>query len=117
MLYVEYINKAIEATVVQAENGLFYVEPLWKSILLDNELNSDIISDIDTNWNDILDVLKLAAEKQNTINSNKPYITNWLHEIITTVVDPSILQEETDYMKNITEYLKANKEAQKLKEN
>lgn len=113
MLYTEFINKAINETIVEADNGLFYLEPLWRNILQDNELKIEDVSDAEVEWSGIFDVLKLEVEKRNTINSLKPYVLSWVHDIITASVEPAILQEETDYLKNLTEYLKANKEANK----
>lgn len=107
MLYSEFIFKASEITIEQADNGLFYLEPMWKSFLIDNELNVSDISDIETSWNDIQDILKLEVEKRNTINTLKPYVLNWVHDVITSTVEPAILQEETDYIKNLMEYMKA----------
>ena len=116
MLYTEFINKAIDLTIEQADNGLFYLEPMWRTILHDNQLFFDKISDFEADPEIVEDVLKLEAEKRNSINSLKPYVLNWIHDIIVSSVEPTILQEETDYIKNLTEYLKANKEAQTLKE-
>ena len=116
MLLTEYIVKAKELTIEQADNGLFYLNPMWRNILNDNELSILDISDSDYDEEDISEILKLEVEKRNTENSLKPYILSWLHDIITASVEPAILQEETDYLKNLTEYLKANKEAQTLKD-
>ena len=107
MLYSEFISKASEITIEQADNGLFYLEPKWKGFLIDNELNVSDISDIETSWNDIQDILKLEVEKRNTINTLKPYVLNWVHDVITSTVEPAVLQEETDYIKNLMEYMKA----------
>ena len=107
MLYSEFISKASEITIEQADNGLFYLEPTWKGFLIDNELNVSDISDIETSWNDIQDILKLEVEKRNTINTLEPYVLNWVHDIITSTVEPAVLQEETDYIKNLMEYMKA----------
>ena len=107
MLYTEFIYKAIEATITEADNGLVYLEPLWKWIIQDNELNIAEISDVKADWCDIEDVLKLEVEKRNTVNSLKPYVLNWVHDLITASVEPAILQEETEYIKNLTEYMKA----------
>lgn len=109
MLYSEFISKASEITIEQADNGLFYLEPMWKGFLIDNELNVSDISDIETSWNDIQDILKLEVEKRNTINTLKPYVLNWVHDIITSTVEPVVLQEETDYIKNLMEYMKAKR--------
>lgn len=107
MLYSEYISKAAKVVIEQTDNGLFYLEPMWKFYLIDNGLNVSDISDCEVSWNEIEDILKLEVEKRNTINTLKPYILNWIHDIITATVEPSVLQEETDYIKNLMEYMKA----------
>ena len=106
MLYVEFVTKAANTVVVEADNGMFYLEPLWRAILNDNNLNVSSISDIKAKWCDIEDVLKLEVEKRNAINSLKPFVINWVYNLITASVEPAILQEETEYIKNLTEYLK-----------
>lgn len=116
MLYGEYIKKATDLTVVKADNGLFYLEPLWKDILYSNDMDVKTISGTKISWTEILDVLKLEVEKQNTINSNKSYIINWIYDLITTQVEPAILQEETDYIKQVIEFMKVNHESQTLKD-
>ena len=109
MLYSEYILKATEVVIEQADNGLFYLEPMWKSLLIDNNLDFAQVSDVETSWSEIQDILKLEVEKRNTINTLEPYVLNWIHDIITSTVEPAVLQEETDYLKNYIEYMKANK--------
>lgn len=110
MLYASFLSKAIEVTIETADNGLCYLEPTWRNILKDNQLMIEDISDEDAEWSNVEDVLKLEVEKRNTVNSLKPYVMNWIHDIITASVEPAILQEETEYLKNLTEYLKANKD-------
>ena len=116
MLLSEFMLKAMDATIEQADNGLFYLNPMWRFILEDNRLDWSNISDNVIDDEEVEDVLKLEVEKRNVVNSLKPYVVEWVHNIITASVEPAILQEETDYLKNLTEYLKANKEAQDLKE-
>ena len=58
----------------------------------------------------------MEVEKRNAINSKKPVVINWLYDLITTQVEPAILQEETDYIKQVTEFMKTNHEMQKDKE-
>lgn len=112
MLYGEYIEKAKDLTITQADNGLYYVEPMWRSILDDNKLYFNEISDAKVKPEDILEVLKLEVEKRNTVNSNKPYVLNWLYDLITTQIEPTMLQEETDFIKQVTEFMKTNHELQ-----
>ena len=116
MLYTEFINKAIDLTICEADNGLFYLEPLWRNILYDNKFNVTDISDAVTDWAGIFDVLKLEVEKRNIINSKKPAVINWLYEVISAQIEPAMLQEETDFVKQVTEFMKTNHESQTIKE-
>lgn len=116
MLYSEFMLKAKEETVAQADNGLWYLEPDWKLMLSLIKLDVKQISDFKVSLEDVDSILRLEVEKRNKENSLEPYIHNWFHDIITASVEPAIMQEETDYIKNLTEYLKTNKEAQTLKE-
>ena len=116
MFLSEFIYKAVDITIEQADNGLYYLNPLWRFILEDNQLYLSDVSDGETDINGIEDVLKLEVEKRNTINSLKPYVTEWIYNLITASIEPAVLQEETDYIKNLAKYLKENKEAQDLKE-
>lgn len=108
MLYTEFVNKAIDATVVQADNGLFYLEPMWRTILHDNELFFDQISDFAIKPTDIEDVLKLEVVKRNTINTKKNDIYEWLFDLITANIEPAMMKEETEYIKQVVEFMKQN---------
>ena len=103
-------------TIEQADNGLYYLEPMWRSILNDNQLNLKGVTDVKAGWSDIYDILRLEVEKRNVINSKKPAVINWLYEIITAQVEPAMLAEETDYIKQVTEFMKANHENQRFED-
>ena len=107
MSYAEFINKAIGLTVVQAENGLFYLEPLWQSILEDNEMSFTKTGK--QSRSEVLDVLKLEVERRNTIYSKKNDIIEWLFDVITTTVDPIMLEEENKMVKDLLEYARLKK--------
>ena len=108
MLYTEFVSKAMDETIVKAENGLFYLEPLWRTILNENELTIDKISDATVTISDIKDVLKLEVEKRNTINTKRNDIYEWLFDLITATVEPAIMKEETDYIKQVVEFMQQN---------
>ena len=116
MLYTDFMQKAVDLTVVEADNGLFYLEPMWRSILNDNNMNIAEITDAKLKWCDVFDVLKLVVEKENTINSKKPVVIDWIYNIITTQVEPAILEEQNDYVKTLTGYLKTKRETEILKD-
>lgn len=115
MLYVEFINKAAGLTIVQADNGLFYLEPLWQSILEENGMN--FAKSGKFSRNEVSEVLKLEVERRNTINSKKNDVVEWIYDIITSTVEPAVLAEETDFVKNMVEYLKVSHEIQKNQDN
>ena len=111
-LYTEFVSKAIELNVVKADNDLYYLEPLWKDILSKNQLYYKNVGDVRVDSNLIEDVLKLEVEKRNTINSKLPAVMNWLYELITAQIEPAMLEEEAQYIKQVTEFMKANHELQ-----
>lgn len=116
MLYTEFILKAKELTIVQDENTQqWYLEPEWQDILYRNglgqldELNDSYLS----GWYDVEDILKLEVERRNlVINKKKQFILDWIYETITANIEPAMLQEETDYIKQVTEFMKANHKAE-----
>ena len=70
MLYSEFMNKSFDLTIEQADNTLFYLEPMWRSILHDNKMNINDISDAKIDWNEVYNVLKLEVEKlKNKLNT------------------------------------------------
>ena len=108
MLYSEFINDAINLTITQSDNGLYYLEPMWRIILIENDLRFDDVTDYEIDADIVKDALQLEVEKRNAINSNSPFIINWLFNIIAEQIEPAILSEETDYIKQVIEFMKAN---------
>jgi len=107
MLYTEFVNKAVDLTIEEAPNGLFYLEPMWRSILYIEGIDiTDVSEKIE--WSEVEDILKLEVEKRNTVNSKLPKVVDWLHELVTVQIEPAMLQEETEYMKQIIEFQKRN---------
>ena len=108
MLYSEFMNDAINLTITQSDNGLYYLEPMWRIILIENDLRFDDVTDYEIDADIVKDALQLEVEKRNAINSNSPFIINWLFNIIAEQIEPAILSEETDYIKQVIEFMKAN---------
>ena len=105
MLYAEFIQRAMDETIVQADNGLWYLEPMWDSILTDCKLEC---TERRISNERLQDILKLEVEKRNTIESKKPFVLEWFYNVITSEVQPAMLAEETDYVKAVTEFMKQN---------
>lgn len=118
MLYSEFIIKAKQDTIQQLDNGIWYLEPEWQDILYREGLGQldDLTDSYLSGWYDVEDILKLEVERRNARDSKKPEILDWLYDTITAVVEPAVLQEETDYIKNLMEYMKLNHENKELTE-
>ena len=114
MLYSEFIVKAEKETIHQLENGVWYLEPEWID-LISRYVESDLTSLTDSyldSWYDVEDILKLEVERRNAQDSRKTEVINWIYDTITATVEPAILQEETDYIKQVVEFMKANHEGE-----
>lgn len=110
MLYSIFILKAKNLTVHQLDNGVWYLEPEWQDILYRNNLGAidDLEDSYLSGWYDVEDILKLEVDRRNARDSKEKEVIDWLHELITATVEPAMLQEETDYIKQVTEFMKAN---------
>lgn len=111
MLYPDFIHQAIDLTIVEADNGLSYLDPMWKSILYDNKLDIKRISSFKTTWDEVFSVLKLEVERRNAVNSKMPEVIKWLYDLIYTQLEPAILDQETDLMKEMLERMNAKTES------
>ena len=110
MIREEFLHKAIGVCLsVDEQSGVAYVEPLWRDILVAEDLAKENpgVSDAE-----ILEVLQLAANKHNVTVDHSKMVMDWLYEMLTNNIEPAILDQENDLVKNVLEYMKAN-ESQK----
>ena len=113
MLYATYIQKVKEVTISQfVESGNWYLEPDWRIILRDSNLTDFRLKDAKIDWNILEDILKLEVTKRNSRDNKLNYVTDWLYNVITSTVEPSMLSEETEFLKNYVEYTKAKQKAE-----
>lgn len=109
MLYATYMQKAKEVCIDRfVESGKWYLEPDWRIILRDNQLNNFKLQDAKIDWSIVEDVLKLEVEKRNVRDNKLGYVADWLYDTLTSTVEPAMLSEETDLVKNMLELAKAN---------
>ena len=111
MYYYDFMAKAVEETIEQAENGLYYLAPDFRLRLETENLTPARIEDVEMNWDGIKEYLKLEVQKRNTMEDKKPAVINWIHQLITMTIEPAMLEEETEMIKNVVEYMRLkNKE-------
>ena len=108
MLYPDFIHQAIDLTIVEADNGLFYLDPMWKSILYDHKLDIKRISSFKTTWDEVFSVLKLEVERRNTVCSKLNDVVNWVYGIVIDNLDAIKTDTESEYFKILSEYAKTN---------
>lgn len=118
MLYYDVINKAMELTVVtDEETSVSYLEPCYRDILRENDLClPGREAEGDPKDQELWEILKLEVEKRNAKRNVAHALAEWAYQILTETIDPALLSEETELMKNITEYLQANQEVKEAKE-
>lgn len=114
MLYVNFVSKIKELAISQDEDsGMWYVEPEWIDILHREGLGNleDVEDSYITDWLDVEDILKLEVKRRNLkFNTKLNAVIDWLYETITATVEPAMLAEESDYIKNVVEFMKVNHE-------
>ena len=109
MLYIDFFKKASEAVILQDENsGVFFLDPHYRVTLKDWNLDPDDIEDYPCTMNGIRETMKLEVERLNAAQDKSLVVMDWLYGIITAAVQPAILQEENEYIKNMMEYMKLN---------
>ncbi len=110
MLYTEFINKTKKLTINQLENGTWYLEPEWRDLTCRN-VTEDIENLTDSyirDWWDVENILRLEVDRRNAMDSKKKDVIDWLYDLITAQVEPAMMQEETDYIKQVVEFMKEN---------
>ncbi len=113
MNYYDIINQAIELVVVDAGNGLCFLEPRYKEALriaglLDHD---EVISE-----EELIEAIKLEVEKRNIMNNKMNIIAAWVAKTIEEVIDPAITQEENQLMLNLLNYLERDKKVKEKEE-
>ena len=109
MLYDDYMRKAVKETIVN-EDGNIYLMPNYRQILRNIELTPDKVTDETITIEEVAEYLKLEVERLKEIGTKREAVYEWLYDLFTTTVEPAILDQENDLMKNMLEYMRLNEE-------
>lgn len=52
----------------------------------------------------------MEVERRNHITDKARFVIDWVFEIISSTIEPAMVQEENELMKNMMEYMKLNSE-------
>lgn len=108
MLYSEYMNKVKEIALITSEkNGLTYIRPDYEYILAASELSLDDVTDFeDVTRNVVHRQLILEKDMRNAQNDISPIVMKWLYDVISTVVEPAIVEQQNELIKDMLAYRK-----------
>lgn len=109
MTYAEYMYKAKEYTIFQdSTSQIWYLDPGWKATLCDQGLGKvkELQCPFTVTWADVEDFLRLEVERRNKCEDKHKLVMDWLYDLFTQDIDPTIMQEETDYIASVMDFLK-----------
>ena len=108
MLYSEYMDKVKSiALLTNEDNGMTYIRPDYEYILAASELKLEDVSDYAGVNRDVVHrQLMLERDMRNTQKDKMPLIAQWLYDVISTVIEPAIIEEQNQLIKDMLEYRK-----------
>lgn len=108
MLYYEYMNKVKDIALITSEsNGLVYIRPDYEYILAVDDVKLEDVTDFENVTRDtVYRQLILERDMRNAQRDHSPIIMKWLYDVISTVVEPAIVEEQNRLIKDLIEYRK-----------
>lgn len=119
MLYSDYILKAKDLTITYDEEAMiYYLEPDWQTILHANGFGDlENVKDMYIEgWYDLEDVLKLEVEKRNAKASKLNIILNWISEVISSTLDPAMVEQENDLVQSMIGFARTKNQPEEKEE-
>lgn len=110
MVFAEFYMKACDEVIDCGNSGVWFLEPDWRGLLEDAQLSLENVSDRKIDMDILKEMLELRVKKLNARTDKTKIVMEWLADIITTKIDPGMVTEENEFMKNMIEYLKTNGE-------
>ena len=111
MLYSKYMLEIQKLVIIDNDDvGHSYLDPSYKMILIDAGLTPDVVTDYEIDWADVKEILELEVQRREKEFDNSRNVIDWIYSIITTTVDPAMINEENELMKNMMDYMKLNHE-------
>lgn len=108
MTYFNIVNQAIAATVTTDEiTGITYLEPLYKELLRESEIEFDenVIS-----TEELYEILRLEVKKRNAINNSVMPLAAALSAVMNEKIDPVIDEENRQLTIDMLNYFKERNE-------
>lgn len=108
MLYSEYMDKVKSIALLTNENtGLTYVRPDYEYMLSTMGFTLDDVTDFQCATTEtVYKQLLLERDMRNAQMDKTPVIMQWAYDVISTVVEPAIVEEQNKLIKDMLEYRK-----------
>lgn len=108
MLYSEYMDKVKEIALLTNENtGLTYIRPDYEYILTVSKLKLADVSDFEhVNMDIVHRQLLLERDMRNAQRDKTPVVMQWLYDVISTVVEPALIDEQNKLIQDMLAYRK-----------
>lgn len=108
MLYSEYMDKVKSIALLTNENtGLTYVRPDYEYMLSTMSFTLDDVTDFQCATTEtVYKQLLLERDMRNAQMDKTPVIMQWAYDVISTVVEPAIVEEQNKLIKDMLEYRK-----------
>lgn len=108
MLYIDYMNKVKEiALITDEDSGITYIKPDYEYALTVAGLDLDDVEDFENvNRTIVYRQLLLERDMLNARNDKTPYVVQWIYDVIHSVIDPALVEEQDKLMRDMIEYRK-----------
>lgn len=108
MLYKEYMNKVKEiALLTDEKTGLTFIRPDYEYVLEIEGTKMDDISDFETATRaGVYRQLLLERDMRNAKQDKTPIVMQWIYDVISTVVEPAMVEEQNKLIADMLAYRK-----------
>ena len=112
MLYDVFMYQAMALVIVDdsESSGYYYLDPHYRSILMGAGLDPANVTDQKLDWDYVREVLDLEVKRRNQTTDKTRYVIDWVFDVVTSSIDPMMVSEENELMKNMMNYMKLNHE-------
>lgn len=108
MLYKEYMDKVKEiALLTDEKTGLTFIRPDYEYALEVEAIKMDDISDFETATRaGVYRQLLLERDMRNAQQDKTPIVMQWIYDVISTVVEPAMVEEQNKLIADMLAYRK-----------
>lgn len=122
MNYFKLMDEIFDLCISKTdESDLWYLTPHWRKLICEYKASNEIefiecINRENVSLTELEDILRLEVERRNKIEDKSNLVNSWLYVLLSTQIEPTMLQEESEYIQSVVEFMKV-KDSIERKEN